>query len=238
MSYAMDYVQQRIAAEASADARAAFIRRTYGLLALAILAFAGIETLLVSTISAETIEQLFFSSRFSWLIVLVAFMLVGRLADNWARSGATPAMQYLGLALYVVAEAIIFLPLLYVARAYSGDQFLIAKAGIMTLMLFGGLTFAVFVTRSDFSFMGAFLSIASFAALGIIVIAIFMGTGLGLWFSAVMILLASGFILYYTSNILYHYRTDQYVAAALALFASVALLFWYVIRFLMAMNRR
>ena len=43
-----------------------------------------------------------------------------------------------------------------------------------------------------------------------------------------------GYILYYTSNILHQYRTDQYVAAALALFASVALLFWYVIQIFMA----
>src|SRR5262249_41543271 len=118
MSYAMDYVQQRIAADATADARAAFIRRTYGHLALAILAFAGLEALLVNSVSAETIEGLFFGSRLSWLVVLLVFMLVGRVADNWARSGASPGMQYLGLGLYVVAEAVIFLPLLYVASFF------------------------------------------------------------------------------------------------------------------------
>jgi FtsH-binding integral membrane protein len=53
-----------------------------------------------------------------------------------------------------------------------------------------------------------------------------------------MILLASGYILYDTSNVLHHYRTDQYVAASLALFAAVALLFWYVLRLLMELNRR
>jgi FtsH-binding integral membrane protein len=58
------------------------------------------------------------------------------------------------------------------------------------------------------------------------------------WFSAAMIVLACGYILYDTSNVLHHYRTDQYVAAAVALFASVALLFWYVLRIMMAFSRR
>ena len=53
-----------------------------------------------------------------------------------------------------------------------------------------------------------------------------------------MVVLASGYILYDTSNILHHYRTNQHVAAALALFASVALLFWYVIRILIALSGR
>jgi FtsH-binding integral membrane protein len=175
MSYATSYMEGRIAAEASADARAAFIRRTYGHLALALLAFAGLETVLVKSVSLETIQQLFFSSRFSWLIVLAAFMGVAYLADYWARSGATPFMQYLGLGLYVAAESVIFLPMLYIAVYFSADPLLIQKAGIMTLMLFGGLTFAVFVTRSDFSFLRTFLSIATFVALGIVVVSVFFG---------------------------------------------------------------
>ena len=45
-----------------------------------------------------------------------------------------------------------------------------------------------------------------------------------------MVILAAGFIVYDTSNVMHHYRTDQHVAAALALFGSVALMFWYVLR--------
>jgi FtsH-binding integral membrane protein len=51
-----------------------------------------------------------------------------------------------------------------------------------------------------------------------------------------MIGLMSGYILYDTSNVMHHYRTDQHVAASLALFASVATLFWYVIRLLMSLS--
>ena len=44
--------------------------------------------------------------------------------------------------------------------------------------------------------------------------------------------------LYHTSNVMLHYRTDQHVAAALALLAAVALLFWYVLRIMMIFSRR
>ena len=56
-------------------------------------------------------------------------------------------------------------------------------------------------------------------------------------FSYAMIALACGYILYDTSNVLHNYRTDQYVAAALALFAAVMLLFWYVLRILLDRRR-
>jgi FtsH-binding integral membrane protein len=235
MSYAMDY-EHRFAAEAAADQRAAFIRRTYAHVAGAILAFAGIEAALLTLVPAETILSMFGSTS-SMVIVLVGFMAVGYLADYWARSGASPALQYAGLGLYVVAEAIIFMPLLYLAERYAPGQQLIAKAAVLTLTMFGGLTVVVFVTRSDFSYLRSILAIGSCVALGVVLVSIFMGGGLGLWFSLAMIVLACGFILYDTSNILHHYRTDQHVAASLALFASVALLFWYVIRLMLASSR-
>lgn len=53
-----------------------------------------------------------------------------------------------------------------------------------------------------------------------------------------MVGFASVAILYDTSKIIHHYSTTQYVAASLELFASVALLFWYVLRILIALNRR
>jgi FtsH-binding integral membrane protein len=52
-----------------------------------------------------------------------------------------------------------------------------------------------------------------------------------------MIALACGYILYDTSNVMQRYRTNQHVAAALALFAAVMLLFWYVLRILLDKRR-
>lgn len=78
------------------------------------------------------------------------------------------------------------------------------------------------------SFLRSILMIGGFIALGVIVASIVFGFSLGMLFAAIMVLFAAGAILYDTSNVLHHYRTDQHVAASLALFASVALLFWYV----------
>ena len=80
------------------------------------------------------------------------------------------------------------------------------------------------------------LKVAFFVALGLIVASIFMGFNLGLWFSGAMVLVAGGSILYQTSNIIHHYRPDQHVAASLGLFASVALLFWYVLQILISLS--
>ena len=63
--------------------------------------------------------------------------------------------------------------------------------------------------------------------------AMIFGFNLGLFFSFAMVAVACAAILYHTSNVLHRYRTDQHVAAALALFASVALLFWYILQIFM-----
>jgi FtsH-binding integral membrane protein len=39
---------------------------------------------------------------------------------------------------------------------------------------------------------------------------------------------------YDTSNVLHHYPEDRYVGAALELFASVAMMLWYVLRLFMS----
>jgi len=225
------------AARASADQRADFIRLTYLHLGLAVLAFVGLATALIKSPFAEGMMNLLAGSAYSWLIVLGAFMAVGWIAERWAQSSTSIGMQYAGLALYVVAEAVIFVPLLYIA-AYFSDPMVIPTAGILTGVVFTGLTATVFITKKDFSFLGKFLMIASFGAIGIIVCAILFGFSLGLIFSSAMVILAGGYVLYYTSKVLHHYPVGSHVAAALALFAAVALLFWYILRIVMALSRR
>jgi FtsH-binding integral membrane protein len=45
-------------------------------------------------------------------------------------------------------------------------------------------------------------------------------------------------VLYDTSNIIHRYQPGDHVAAALSLFASIALLLWYVLRILLAFTGR
>ena len=227
-----EYARQLTVSDSSANERALFIRRTYAHLAVAILAFVGLEVYMVNSPIAEMMLRLM-SLRFGWLAILGGFILIGNMAARLAMSNASQTTQYVGLTLYVIAESVIFVPLLWLA-AYKSSSDVLPMAGIMTLLLFGGLTLVAFVTRKDFSFLRSILMISGALALGVIVCSVLFGFTLGFLFSFVMVLVASGAILYDTSNIIHHYRPDQYVAASLQLFASVALLFWYILQIFMS----
>ncbi|MFT4629082.1 MAG: FtsH-binding integral membrane protein [Dinoroseobacter sp.] len=231
MSY-LDVTSGSVVSELPGEQKAAFIRRTYAHLAAAIAVFALVEAQLLKLGLGEQMLSMLSVSPWTWLIVLGAFMLVGNVANKWAHNGASREMQYAGLGLFIVAEAIIFLPLIYMAMRFSPD--VLPNAALITGALVGGLTLVVFTTRKDFSFLAPALTIGGFIAMGIIVASILFGLQIGTFFSAAMIIFAGVSVLYTTSNILHEYREDQHVAASLALFSSVALMFWYVVQFLMS----
>lgn len=229
------------AANASVDERVGFIRRTYAHLLAAVVAFAAIETILLNLPQTPALVQAMAGNQISWLVVVGAFVGVSYLANNWARSNQSQGMQYLGLSIYVVAEAIIFLPLLYIAHFVApkwGAHDVIPIAGLLTLVTFGGLTATVMLTRADFSFLRNVLMLGGIAALGVVFCSILFGFNLGIIFVAALLALAAGYILYDTSNVLHHYRVDQHVAASLALFASVALMFYYMVNLVMRLQSR
>jgi FtsH-binding integral membrane protein len=130
-------------------------------------------------------------------------------------------------------------PLIYAAEMFSPpDSHPIAMAGMLTLFVFTGLTTIVLISGADFSFLRSALWVGGWVALGVILCGMIFQFNLGLVFMGAMILLASGYILFDTSNVLHHYRIGQHVAASLALFASVALLFWYILQFVMSLSSR
>lgn len=219
---------QAYAAMADADARADFITKTYLHLLGAVMAFVALEAVLFQIPGIDNLVQLMVGNRIGWLVVLGLFIGVSYMADNWAMNAVSPGKQYLGLGVYVVAESIIFLPILYIL--WMTDPSIIFTAATATGGLFLILTAVVFLTRADFSFLRGILIFGGLAAMGLIVVAILFNFQLGVIFTYAMIALACGYILYHTSNVLHHYRIGQHVAASLALFAAVALLFWYLLR--------
>lgn len=230
-------------AEAVPAARVDFIRKTYTHLAMAIYALAALEWAYFQTGIAEKFGQFLLGAPMGMLIMLGAFLVTGWIARSWAESDTSIGMQYGGLSLYVLAESIFLMPFLWIAQNYTmnlegvGEVNVIGAAAVATLLIFGGLTAIAWFSGADFSFMRAGLGIAGMAAFAAIVVSfIFPGFILGTWFSVGMILLASAYILYDTSNVMHHYRPGQHVAASLALFASVALLFWYVLRLFLAFS--
>lgn len=219
------------AANALPDQRASFIRKTYALLAAAILAFIVVEAALFISGAAGLIAYgILGTGGIGWLAVLALFMGISYVANRWAVSESSTMVQYLGLGVYILAEAIIFVPLIFLSMIYSNDPTVLVKAGVVTVGLFLGITATVFLTRTDFSFLGPILAIGGFAALGFIVAGILFGFTLGNVFAFIMVAFAGTAILYNTSNVLHRFNTNQHVAAALTLFASIALLFWYILR--------
>jgi FtsH-binding integral membrane protein len=231
------------AAYAPGSARLAFIRRTYLHLAGSVAALVGIEALLLESLKTDGGRAFFatwFGNPISLLFVLGFFIFGGYLARYFARGDMPAPVKYLGLAMYTVIEAIFLLPILYVAINHYGGMGIVNQAAVLTLVTFGGLTLTVFITKKDFSFLGYGLMLAGWLLLGLILVAIVMPLAggpaihLGTWFSFLVIALAAGYILYDTSNILHHYSTDEHVGASLELLADVVLLFYYILRVLIA----
>lgn len=219
--------------QTTVERRAAFIAKTYRLLFLSILAFAGVEYVLFATGIAERVADFAFNTN--WLLFMGGFILLASLSRRFARSGASTPTQYAALAAYIVFEAVFFAPLLFIADSYFPG--VISSAAAITVIGFAVLTGIVFVTRKDFSFMRTALMWIGFGALGLIIASVLFGFQLGTAFSVAMIVFAGATILYDTSNIMHHYPEDAYVGAAIDLFASVALMFWYVLRLLMSGRR-
>ncbi|MFY8269066.1 MAG: Bax inhibitor-1 family protein [Terrimicrobiaceae bacterium] len=219
--------------ELPAEARGAFLVRTYTHLTLAISLFVGIEIWFFNTGIAAAIVAAF--SSVSWLLVLGGFMLLSWLATFLANPSVARPMQYLGLVLYVLLQAVITVPLLDIANETAPG--VIASAAQATLGGFFLLTGVVVFTRKDFSFLRTFIVWGGLLGLGVIVAAVLFNFDLGTWFSLAMVVLAGGSILYTTSSIMRDYPENADLAAAIQLFAAVALMFWYVLRLFMGSRR-
>jgi len=139
------------AIEASQNERAAFIRKTYLHLGGAVAAFVGLEAAIQSMPGVEGFAQMM-TTGWNWLIVLGLFIVGGMVAEKLARSAASLSTQYLGLALYVFLWAIMFIPVVYVARRFE-EQLgvsIIMPSALGTLIIFGVLSLVVFITGKDF----------------------------------------------------------------------------------------
>lgn len=226
-AYAQQYgYAQAQAHPGMAEAREKFLVRTYNHLFGAIMAFAAIEIGLFMSGLAGPIAAAMM--RGGWLLVIGAFLIVSWFASSAVNRTESKAAQYGALSLFVVAEAIVFVPLLFIANAEAPG--VIQSAALVTMLGFAGLTGIAFWTRKDFSFLGGIIKWGMLCALVAIVASLLFGFTLGVFFSVAMVALAGGSILYTTSAMLRTFPTDRHVAAALHLFSSVALMFWYILR--------
>jgi FtsH-binding integral membrane protein len=216
-------------AQLAVEDRSTFIWKCYAHVVGAVLAFAAVSAYLYSSGISQAIAAPMLSN---WFLVLGAFILVGWGASHTAHRVQSTAAQYAALAVFVVAEAIIFAPLLLVAELKAPGT--VDSAAGVTILGSVGLIATAMITRKDFSFLRGLLVWGFFIAIAVIISGALFGFALGTWFSVAMIGFAGAAVLYDTSNILHHYPQDKYVAASLALFASIALMFWYVLQLFMS----
>jgi uncharacterized protein len=212
-------------------ARGEFIVRVYQHLLLAIAAFVLFEALLINLGVAEAMWDFIASNGAAWLLLLGGFMIVNWMATTAAHDVLEPSRQYAGLFAIAAAQAVLFAPFLhYFFEVEPNGGSTVLAAALITAIGFAALTIVAFVTRRDLSFLRPLLLWGGVSALVLIVAAVLFGLSLGIWFSVAMIALAGGSILYTTQTIIRRYPAEAHVGASVQLFASVMLLFWYVLR--------
>jgi FtsH-binding integral membrane protein len=205
--------------------------RVYQHLLVAVGAFILFEALLINLGVAEAMWNFISDQSYAWLLILGGFMVVNWLAVNAAHDVLDPPRQYLGLFGMAAAEAVIFAPFLhYFFDVQPDGTTSVMAAALITVVGFAGLTGVALVTRRDLSFLRPLVLWGFVCSLVLILAAILFGLELGIWFSVVMIALAGASILYQTQTIMRRYPEEAYVGASVQLFASVMLLFWYVLR--------
>ena len=226
-------------AQQPVDVRATYMRGVYTNLVLGIVAFIGIEFLLLSETlfgsppPAAAIYELAASTN--WLLILGGFMLVSWMASRLSVNARTPAQQWGGYGLLVFANSLIFAIPLYMASELDRLEGTntIGTAALISVAAFVGLSLVAVRSSKDFSFLGTLLKWGGILALVAIVAGVLTGSGLGTLFIVAMIGFAGGAILYDTQKIYRAYPPGTEVIAAMQLFSSIALLFWYVLQFLL-----
>ena len=116
----------------------------------------------------------------------------------------------------------------------SGMGLVVLQALVLTAAVFVSLTTYVLVTKKDFSFLGGGL----FAGLIILIVWSLLNSlfdfGLGgrMFFSLMGALLFVGYILYDTSLLIHHLGPDDYIIAAVTLYLDIVNLFLYLLEML------
>jgi len=211
--------------------RSEFIWKCYAHVVGALLALVAIETYLFSTGVAWAIAEPMLRSP---MLVLMAFIALSWGASHYAHRLESVTSQYVAFAVFVVAWSLMFVPMLAMALQMDASGSMIESAVGVTVFGCVALIATVMITRKDFSFLRGAMMFGGILAMVAIVTSVLFGFELGTFFSVAMVGLAGASILYDTSNILREYPEDRYVGAALRLFASVAMMFWYVLRIFMS----
>jgi modulator of FtsH protease len=230
----------------------AYLRKVYALFAGGI-AFAIAGALVALYVGEPTVVGSMRGGETLALPPIVAFSV-----QHWfitfglyiaAFFGATAVRRVRGLNVaalfgYTFITGLFIAPSLFFAQMMASagatlDPSPIRDAFLLTGAAFTGLTGYVFVTKKDFSFLGASLSMGLWVLLGAMVLGFFLNSAaLQLAIASVGVLLFSGYILYDTSRILRSEGPREAVSDALGLFLDVVNLFLFLLRILSSGRNR
>ncbi|MFT4515089.1 MAG: FtsH-binding integral membrane protein [Planctomycetota bacterium] len=219
-----------VAAFAAASERAGFLKKVYGLLFLGVLGFAATlwaagNVPLVNG-WAMSMGRLIWGNSYGWLIYAGIFYGGSMLVHSLAEQRPIGTFAYAG---WVVLLGLLVAPIVLFVSDKEGGLAIINQASALTAIVFGVLTVYVLYTGKDFSWMRGILFMACIALFVTAILGWFMGFSLGLWFSAAIVLLCAGYILYDTSLILNRLPTSMPMTGAILLFTDVVLLFKHLL---------
>jgi modulator of FtsH protease len=175
-----------------------------------------------------------------WIVALLAYFGTFMVANVMRRA---PGLNALALFAYTFVTGLFLAPTLFFAQLMAThgqtlDASPVRDAFLLTGAAFVGLSGYVLVTRKDFSFLGAALSMGIWVILGAMILGMFLhSAALSLAVASVGVLLFGGYILYDTSRIL-HEPDDDAVGAALRLFLDVVNLCLFLLRILASQRDR
>jgi modulator of FtsH protease len=216
--------------DAESVARIAFLRRVYSLFLGAL----GVTALGAYIALNNHQIMLWFAQHFFYGLIIYfgAFFACKAMINK-------PGLNLIGLGLFGAVTGLILSPLLaYAIYEAGGSMSIITNAFVITGAAFAGLTGYVLVTKKDFSFMGAALSIGLFLVIGALISNFFIGgDSFGLAISIVGVVLFAGYILYDTSRILKEYETMNPISGALHLYLDFVNLFIFILRIILASRR-
>jgi FtsH-binding integral membrane protein len=232
----MTWAEDRgFAIDAAVNERMGFLRRTYVHLLVEICAAALVSYLVLHVESLTRIAIYLWSNFLVYLLVLFGVSLFSRKLLAGHKPMAT---QYMGAALWVVFLGLLVAPLGLFAYQQFGSYAVLGEAFILTACVFLGLTAYVLLSKKDFSFLGGFLSMASWTLIGLgLIFWLFGGfSGSSIW-SILWVALLSGWVLYDTSQILHRRHVSEYVAASVELLVDFVYLFIHIAILLMGSRR-
>ncbi|MEZ4446505.1 MAG: Bax inhibitor-1 family protein [Polyangiaceae bacterium] len=236
--------------EALGAQRVKYLRRVYSLLAMAsivavICGWAAINvgpTMAVRNGDGPVVEV-------SWAVgTLITnsglmYLAFGILFVATAVASAVSRIKVVNvIALYLVAAimGLQLAPMVFAATYFAGigDTLTanpVRDAGIMTVATFVGITGYVFVTRKDFSYLKASLSMGFWVIFGACILTfVFDSEIFALAVASAGALLSAGFLLYVTSYIFRNSEMDDPVGDALALLVQLRNLFMFLLRIFMS----